>query len=250
MTNFAGMRKTGISFVVFSIISGLSTFIGCNQVESGNSAPLLIENSFLVAENAPIGEIIGTIHAVDLDNDEIMYSIVHGNDEDRFQIDVVLGQLTVKNSLNLDQTSQYSLTVRASDGEKFSEKLYDIVVLDEMDDKVINTSLLTSAPWLYESVTLDGIEDESWSNFELDFDGNLNGGNYTSKESPNLQIWSSDDFWSYEERGNNIIRAIDNRLIIIEEISEMRLVMSFTIGSQNARSDEIEGDWKFTLIHE
>ncbi|XP_078275540.1 cadherin-related family member 3-like [Rhinoraja longicauda] len=75
--------------------------------------------TFPVAENSPIGTIVGFVKFTDADlpSDSIRYSIASGNNDipPRFYMEPNSGQLKVLNLLDAESAARYSLTVQAVD---------------------------------------------------------------------------------------------------------------------------------------
>ena len=80
-------------------------------------APTFYVNSYSlsVAENASIGDAVGTIYAEANDLTALTYSITAGNEDEKFAIDGSTGEITVAGALDRDETSSYSLKVEARD---------------------------------------------------------------------------------------------------------------------------------------
>ena len=53
--------------------------------------------TYSLAENSPIGTVVGTIEASDPDGDTLTYTILSGNTGQTFGLDRYIGQLTVCN---------------------------------------------------------------------------------------------------------------------------------------------------------
>ena len=82
-------------------------------------APTFYVNSysFRVAEDASVGDVLGTIYAEAVDRTALTYSITAGNDDEKFQMDSESGDLAVAGSLDYEETTSYSLTVEARDNQ-------------------------------------------------------------------------------------------------------------------------------------
>ena len=85
---------------------------------STNKAPTIEAATFSLAENSPIGTVVGTIEASDADGDTLTYTILSGNTGQAFGLDAITGVLSVVDSSALDYeiTPVFSLLVQASDG--------------------------------------------------------------------------------------------------------------------------------------
>ena len=91
------------------------------SVETGscNAAPEFGQATyeFEVAEDAAVGDAVGTVTATDPDEgDELAYSIAAGNEDGKFAIDGGTGAITVAGDLDYETTASYTLTVEVDDG--------------------------------------------------------------------------------------------------------------------------------------
>jgi hypothetical protein len=84
-----------------------------------NDAPVFDQNpySFFPTGTITVGELIGTVHAVDPEGDGISYSITAGDPGNNFTIDANTGAITVNSLTGLQ--NNYSLTVTATDNNVF-----------------------------------------------------------------------------------------------------------------------------------
>lgn len=91
-----------------------------------------------ISEGSPTGTQVLRITAVDADdgiNGNIHYSIVHGNNDGVFQIDDIIGQITVAKPLDRETIARYILTVMARDmGEELSHNTTALVTVDILDE--------------------------------------------------------------------------------------------------------------------
>ena len=71
--------------------------------------------SFRVAEDAPVGTVVGTAVALDLDGGPLTYALTAGNAAGAFALDATSGMLTVAGALDYETTASYALTLTASD---------------------------------------------------------------------------------------------------------------------------------------
>lgn len=80
---------------------------------SGNSAPVITNQAFSIAQNASIGSVVGTVVATDPNAGQtIVYSIVSGNTNSVFAINASSGTITVAKALPLQN---FNLTVKVTD---------------------------------------------------------------------------------------------------------------------------------------
>ena len=74
-------------------------------------------HNFSVAESASTGDVVGTLSATDLDEeDTLSYSISGGNEEGKFSLDASSGIITVAASLDYETIVSYTLTAEVNDG--------------------------------------------------------------------------------------------------------------------------------------
>ncbi|MCK5029165.1 MAG: endonuclease [Bacteroidales bacterium] len=83
-----------------------------------NTAPVIEDQEFTIAENSASGTVVDTIIATDSDYNDITFSILSGNTDDAFAIGASSGILTVNNTsaLNYDVITIFDLIVEVSDG--------------------------------------------------------------------------------------------------------------------------------------
>ena len=91
---------------------------------------------FEVAEDASVGDAVGTVTATDPDEgDTVTYSITTGNEAGKFDIVDSTGAITVAGDLDYETTASYTLTVEAGDGNGGSaEVTVTISVTDVPED--------------------------------------------------------------------------------------------------------------------
>jgi Ca2+-binding RTX toxin-like protein len=95
------------------------------DVTGVNDAPVLGDYTVSLAENSANGTAVETVSASDVDGDSPTYSITGGNTGSAFAINSTSGAITVAdgNELDYETTTQYTLTVTASDGNGGSDTL-------------------------------------------------------------------------------------------------------------------------------
>ena len=108
------------------------------SVETDGCAPAFDQDSytFEVAEDAAVGDAVGTVPATDPDQADILtYSITGGNEDGNFAIDGSTGAITVAVALDYETTSEYTLTVEVSDGNGGSDTAaVTVTVTDVAED--------------------------------------------------------------------------------------------------------------------
>ena len=90
------------------------------SVETDTCDPEFGQDSyaFEVAEDAAVGDAVGTVSAIDPDTgDTVTYAITGGNNDGKFSINTATGRLTVAGTFAIASTPYYTLTVEASDGQ-------------------------------------------------------------------------------------------------------------------------------------
>ena len=112
------------NFPIEAIDGGTPPLTGTAQVRVavGNindNSPEFSEDvyTFSVEEDKAAGEIVGFVMAIDLDGDDVQYSIIAGGggDDGRFILDADLGRLTLNSTFNDTDPVQYVLNVSACD---------------------------------------------------------------------------------------------------------------------------------------
>ncbi|HEX5056154.1 MAG TPA: cadherin domain-containing protein [Gammaproteobacteria bacterium] len=83
-----------------------------------NTAPVVNDQSFNIAENLANGSAVGAVAASDAEGNPLSFSITGGNTGGAFAIGAATGALSVANSsaLNFETTPSFALTVQVSDG--------------------------------------------------------------------------------------------------------------------------------------
>ena len=97
---------------------------------SQNTAPVIADQNFTVAENSAAGTEVGTVVATDPESDELTFSILSGNTDDAFALNSTSGLLTVNYSAALDYetTTNFVLSVQVSDGNLTSDASITIYI--------------------------------------------------------------------------------------------------------------------------
>ena len=91
-----------------------------NILDVNDNAPVFDEPFYTktIPEDLNIGSVVEIIHATDIDsgtNKDITYNITGGNEEGRFDIDPIFGEVTLSQPLNRENVAFYSLTIEAMD---------------------------------------------------------------------------------------------------------------------------------------
>ena len=110
-----------------------------------NEPPLIIPQSFSVDENSPSGTVVDTVKAYDPDEGQTLsYSIISGNTDDAFAVDLFTGEISVNDSLILDfeTTPVFGLAMQVQDdgpGNLTGEALITINLNDVYEPVNLNT---------------------------------------------------------------------------------------------------------------
>jgi len=107
--------ETQNSYTIVSEISdenGTSTAEILISVNDKNESPSITSTSFSVVDSASVGTNVGTIEVVDVDvGDSFISSILSGNVQNAFSIDIFTGHITVNNSSAIDRSVRTSITL-------------------------------------------------------------------------------------------------------------------------------------------
>ena len=124
--------------------------------------------TFTVAEDADVGDVVGTVTATDPDMNTVHYLITAGNGDRKFGISVGRGTLVVFGALDYEDTDSHTLTVEARDRLQYADSdirtdtaTVTINVTDVAEDlppapRGLNVSLLDGAFTITWSA-LDGV---------------------------------------------------------------------------------------------
>ena len=129
-------------------------------VTDANDAPAFAQASytFSIAESAPARRTVGTVTATDQDESgAVLYHITAGDASGRFTIDGSSGSILVRQALDYETTSSYTLTIEARDGKGG---------VDSTTVEIRMTNVPEGTPAAPEDVTLslaDGVFTITWS---------------------------------------------------------------------------------------
>lgn len=127
---------------------------GCSdndETGSANTAPIISDQTFSIAEDASIGTSVGTLVASDADEDPLTFSIIDGNPGDIFSIDNTSGELALSGTLNFDITTSYALTVQVADEESDAKATITVNVAEAEN---------AESKLMEKTITFDGMERE------------------------------------------------------------------------------------------
>lgn len=69
--------------------------------DTDNNAPVVSDVLYAVPVGSANGQLVGTVQATDADNDDLVYTIVSGNEDEAFSLHATTGALTVRNTTRL-----------------------------------------------------------------------------------------------------------------------------------------------------
>ncbi|MBC6409529.1 MAG: cadherin domain-containing protein [Ekhidna sp.] len=85
-------------------------------VASVNTAPMISNQAFSIAEDVVTGTAFGSVVATDADGDALTFSITGGNTDGDLRINARSGELITAKALDFETTESYMLMVSVSDG--------------------------------------------------------------------------------------------------------------------------------------
>ena len=113
--------------------AGVMVISACSDDDLNSNLKPAVENQqFSIEEHAEVGTSIGTIVALDPNQDEIHFSLISSDHADFFEIDPISGELTVASSdlLDYETSPSFSLNVTVSDGELADQAIITIDLID------------------------------------------------------------------------------------------------------------------------
>ncbi|XP_068583246.1 protocadherin-23 [Cebidichthys violaceus] len=148
------------------------TVTDCND-----NAPIFSSTGYhaQVSENSHIGTRLVQVSAQDPDlgtNGLLQYDIISGNSKGHLKLNRQSGLLVVNHSLDYEEDSKYTLTIRASDGVESSEQrkvaftVVFITVLDENDNTpyfmfpTVNCSVLENLPAFTHTCSVHAVDND------------------------------------------------------------------------------------------
>lgn len=178
-------RETTESYVLTVSVSDRGTpplnssaVIMVTVTDCNDNAPVFSSTEYYVqvSENSHVGTRLVQVSAHDPDlgvNGLLRYDIISGNGRGHHKLDPQSGLLVVNHSLDYEEDSQYTLTIRASDGGELSEErkvafaVVFIAVLDENDNTpffmfpTVNCSVLENLPAFTHTCSVHAIDNDS-----------------------------------------------------------------------------------------
>ena len=131
---------------------GLSaTAIDSVKIINVNEPPVITTANFSIAENSPVGSVVGTLTATDPDaGDVLTYSISSGNGSGMFAIDGPTGKITLAKIPDYESTPLYNLTVKVTDKGGLSAIAIDSVKITNVNEPPViansNFSIAENSP--------------------------------------------------------------------------------------------------------
>ncbi len=111
--SFAGVFATYRGGTPFNAIFD---YFSATSPQVVNTPPAIDDQTFEIAEDAPVSSQVGTIVATDADGNALEYAIVGGNAAGKFALDAPTGVLTLTGTLDASVTDFYLLQVDVTDG--------------------------------------------------------------------------------------------------------------------------------------
>ncbi|XP_020495326.2 protocadherin-23 [Labrus bergylta] len=154
--------------------------------DCNDNAPIFVSTEYhtQVSENSHVGTRLVQVSAQDPDlgiNGLLRYEIISGNSKGHLRVDPQSGLLVVNHSLDYEEDSKYTLTIRASDGGESSEErkvaftVVFITVLDENDNSPyfmfpsVNCSVLENLPAFTHTCSVHAVDNDLGSYGQLTY---------------------------------------------------------------------------------
>ena len=90
-------------------------------VKDRNDAPVFADAVFTVSELDKIGKRVATLIATDIDDEELSYELLNGNDKNIFEINAASGDLNLSQRVNHDVDKAFTLQMRVTDARGLSD---------------------------------------------------------------------------------------------------------------------------------
>ena len=182
-----------------------------------NEPPIASNTTFMINENLPDGQPVGTVPATDPEDDSLEFIITAGNSGAPFAINAMSGAITVNDSslLNFETTPTFTLTVTVDDGTNPVDTATITIDLNDLNESptisnaVANidenssngTAVVTvpsSDPDEGDSLTFEILTGNIGNAFAIDNDGNITVAasgqlDYENIQSYTLGILATDD---------------------------------------------------------
>lgn len=269
---------------IYILLTIFVLFIGCgsssseNQdidTESTNNSPIITTTSFSIYEN---NRNIGKVLASDIDGDDLIFSIISGDDKDRFIIDNSSGELSFNfdtnysNPLDKNKDNNYEVEIKVSDSNLQNSKLINIIInqtivnnetiitklnllrkqsgmISLKDNAFLNISALNHAKYLDEQDVSGHYETNSSSIYYTayePFQRALVAGYKTRKVSENLSVGQESEELSLEGLMSAIYHRFGFLDFEIDEIGYGKLNQTYVYNMGNSYITSLCDDANFT----
>ncbi|XP_032448941.1 protocadherin beta-15-like [Lynx canadensis] len=133
-----------------------TTLVLIDVLDINDNAPEFVQPLYRVQilENSPLGSLIVTVSARDLDtgiNGEVVYSFFYGDEEitRTFALNELTGEIKIIRKLDFEKIKSYELDIKASDGAGLSGKctvIIEVVDINDNTPEMTVASLISSIP--------------------------------------------------------------------------------------------------------
>uniref|UniRef100_A0A665W9S6 Protocadherin-16 n=1 Tax=Echeneis naucrates TaxID=173247 RepID=A0A665W9S6_ECHNA len=154
-----------------------SALVMVTVTDCNDNAPVFSNKEYHahVSENSQVGTRLVQVSAKDPDlgiNGLVQYDIISGNSKGHLKLDSRSGLLVVNHSLDYEEDSKYTITIRASDGGEISEQRHVaftvvfITVLDENDNTpyftfpTVNCSVSENLPAFTHTCSVHAVDND------------------------------------------------------------------------------------------
>ncbi|ELW54095.1 Protocadherin beta-18 [Tupaia chinensis] len=139
-------EQTELRLALMAVDGGIPPKTGTTQVlidilDINDNAPEFSQPLYQVQipENSPVGSIVTTVSARDLDtgiNGEIFYSFFYGDEEisNTFALNELTGEIKIIKKLDFEKIRSYKVDIKASDGSGLSGKCTVIIQVVDIND--------------------------------------------------------------------------------------------------------------------
>lgn len=194
------------------------------QANNNNNPPQIENQSFNIDENSPNGTTVGTVIAFDPDiGQTLTYSILSGNTNNAFQLNISNGTLTVQNSteLNYESNPVFTLTVQVEDnglGNLTDQATITINLNDVNEPPIIDPQEIT--------VNFDAFFIYGEINNNFHSIGFVEAYDPDAGQTISFSCVSGNEkqIWSLDELTGEIVMVNPYRLILIEDFSYPLLI--------------------------
>ena len=129
------------------------------SISDVNEAPIIANQSFTVPENSVAATVVGNLVATDPENGALTYTILSGNEANRFVMDAS-GKITVRasNTLDYEDVNLYSLVVEVSDDGLGvpANVLKDAATITIEVENVNEAPVVSDASWSFDENNVEG----------------------------------------------------------------------------------------------